>query len=114
MYNQTPGKSLHSCLRSCVLTGQLESAINKIKLIGRLQDEVTGLTAAVEIEQRSALHELQLSVAKTREHRIQNTADPEFGVAAAPRTTDASVQVSIQNGFETEQQAAVGVQSWAH
>ena len=87
------------------------SAINKIKLIGRLQDEVT---ATVEIEQRSALHKLQLSVAKAREHGIQYTTDPDFRAAAAPSTTDAHVQVSIQNGFETEQQGAVGVQSWAH
>jgi hypothetical protein len=80
---------------SCVVAGQLESAITKIKLIGRLQDEAIELSATVEVEQRLALHKLQASAAKARDHEPQKIAGPEGRTAATPMTTDASVQAAM-------------------
>lgn len=71
-----------------MFAGQLEKAIRAITLIGRLQDEVIGLTATVEVEQRLALRKLWGSAAKARGHEDN---------AAMPMTTDASVQVAMDS-----------------
>lgn len=41
--------------------GQLEGVIKKSQLIGRLQDQIAGLTATVEVQQRMALRKLRES-----------------------------------------------------
>ena len=57
----------------CVVAGQLESAVKKVQLIARLQDEVAALTATVEVEQRVALQKLQTSSTKGHDHESRST-----------------------------------------
>ena len=99
-----------------MLAGELESAINKIKLIGRLQDEMIGLTAAVEVEQRSALHKLQLSAAKARDHRTQNMPVLNYSCSCAydSRRIRAGSSGCRSRTALKQSNREVGVQSWVH
>ena len=63
-----------------VVAGQLESAVKKIQLIARLQDEVAALTATVEVEQRVALYKLQASSTKRRDHESRSTGGQAEGL----------------------------------
>ena len=55
---------MHALTEACC-AGQLEGAVKKSQLIGRLQDEIAALTATVEVEQRVALRKLRESLAQS-------------------------------------------------